>query len=571
MRDSFGKFIESEKFNLLIIAAVSCAVLLPIYFRGLPYGNDMTHHYQCAYSFYEGFLTGDFYPSWSAVRNLGFGGMELRLYPPLSHYTLALVYFLVRDWHIAFWLTITFFSIVGSLGVYLWARELMAARNAVLAGCFYALMPYHLNQIYNTFFFSEYVGSAVLPFCFWLVYRVAKRGKLIDIVGLAAAFAALILTHLPLTVIGSICFLIYALSLVERERRFLQIGKLAAAVLLGLAASSFFWIKVLEERDLMAKTSVYPDPWINHTLHFLFTPFQIYTQEISLTIYKNATQFYDLTLFYTLLPVVFCALLLAIWTKGKRESNITGVWLLFAVSLFLTAPLSMFLWDRLQFLQEVQFPWRWLAIISIAAAVLSANSFNLVIEWFRDKKRPLALVIAGVIFVFTTFSVTQIINKAPYIPTDITEITIKTLENTRGFAFWWTIWTRKEALNNLEKVSAKNRAARIDAWQPTERDFQISEGESENVRIATFYHPNWKATVNGSPVEIQPDENGAILIPIPEQDSNVKLYFQETPARQIGKLLAVFTWFGIISVCILQLFAPKFIPINNKNSNAQIH
>jgi len=79
MKDTFIKFLQNEKIDAAIIAAIACAVMLPIFFKGIPYGHDMTHHFQCAYSYYEGFSAGDFYPSWSAIRNLGYGGMELRL------------------------------------------------------------------------------------------------------------------------------------------------------------------------------------------------------------------------------------------------------------------------------------------------------------------------------------------------------------------------------------------------------------------------------------------------------------------------------------------------------------
>jgi hypothetical protein len=551
MKDFFSKFIHTEKFYLLIVWAIACAVMLPILFKGLPYGNDWVHHYQCAYSYYEGILAGDFYPSWSAIKNLGYGGMELRLYPPVSHYSLALFYLVVEDWHIAVWLTVTFFSILGSFGVYWWARELMPARNATFAGFLYALMPYHLNQIYNTFFFAEYVGSAVLPFSFWFVWRVAKRGKPLDIIGLAVAFAGLILTHLPLTVIGSICLLIYGLTLLEHRRFFSQLVKLTVGVLLGLASSSFFWIKVLQERDLIAKTAVYNDPWIDYRWHFLFTPFQMMTDETQIKIYENATYFYDKLFLCSLILVVFCAIPFVVWTKGKEERNLKGIWMIFGLSVFLTAPISSFLWDKLSFLQEVQFSWRWLSVIGMAAAILPASKFNHLIEWFKSRKRPLALIIAGGIFAVIIFSATKVVNNALFTPTNITEITVKSVQKGKGFAFWWTLLTRKEALNNLEKVSTGNREVQIHSWQPTEREFQISSGDGEFARIATFYHPNWKAAVNESKVETRPDENGAILIPISQQAIKVRLSFQETLAQQVGQWISGFAFFLI---CFLALF-----------------
>jgi hypothetical protein len=74
MKSALQNFTRTEKFYLLVLAAVSVAVILPVLFYGIPYGYDLPHHYQCAMTFYEAFLTGDFYPSWSLNRNFGFGG-----------------------------------------------------------------------------------------------------------------------------------------------------------------------------------------------------------------------------------------------------------------------------------------------------------------------------------------------------------------------------------------------------------------------------------------------------------------------------------------------------------------
>ena len=569
MKNVFIKFSKNEKFNLLVLAGISCAVMLPIFFRGLPYGIDMAHHFQCAYSYYEGFLDGDFYPSWSANRNLGFGGMELRLYPPLSHYLLAVIYLFIRDWHLAFWLTVTLFSFIGSLGVYLWSRELMTEKKAMFAGCFYALMPYHLNQIYSTFFFSEFVGSAVLPFSFWLIYRVAKRGKLIDVVGLAISFAVLILSHLPLAVIGSICFLIYGLSLLEQKKWHLQFLKLTTGALLGLAASSFFLIKIFQERNLLGKTLVYADPWYNYKLHFLISQSQVYTESIASKVYANGIWLYELIFYCTVGIVVFCAIPFVIYTRGNYEKKIKGIWLIFGISLFLTLSPSDFIWKNLELLQEVQFPWRWLTIISLMAAVVSAAKLDILIEWFKCKKRPLSLIITGAFIVITTIGCCQIINKALFIPKDITEITVKSVQSAKGLPFWWTIWAKEDLFRNTsEKVSIDSRTFQVKEWTATKRELQVSSGESETVHIATFYHPNWKATVNDAPAEVQPDENGAILISIPAQSSIVKLYFQETFIEQTGKWVSVFTWLCLTFISAMSLISLKLFQFNDRKLNA---
>src|SRR4029079_17587291 len=102
-------------------------------------------------------------------------------------------------------------SIVGALGVYLWAREFGSSQIAMLAGILYSLAPYRLNQFFQATLLAEFAGAAVLPFAFAFSFRVCRHGGKKNIAGLAASYALLVLTHLPLAVIGPIPLGVYAL------------------------------------------------------------------------------------------------------------------------------------------------------------------------------------------------------------------------------------------------------------------------------------------------------------------------------------------------------------------------
>ncbi len=545
MKEYLKNFIKTEQFHLLIIAIVSILILTPVLLKGIPFGYDLPHHYQCAMTFAESIKTGDFYPSWSLNRNFGFGGMESRLYPPISHYSLALSYLLTGDWHLASWLIFTIFTFLGGLGVYLLAKEYLPSNQAVFAGVIFILLPYHLNQLYNTFFFAEYVGTSLLPFTFYFISRVCRRGNISDILGLAISYSILILTHLPLAVIGSICFGIYALTLLKREKFISQSVKLVIGVLLGLASSSFFWIKVILEKDLMARTLIYEDLYYDYRLHFLLTPIQVFEGELRERIFETVTMWYDLMTLCAIVLVLSCAVSFLIWEK-KSKFTMKGVWVVFIISVFLTLPFSSFVWDILPPLQDVQFPWRWVAIICITASVISASYLNFLIEWFKNKKRPFALIICGCILAVITLSLSQIVRQAHYIEKDTVSSNMEKTSKDIGFTFWWTIWTKKEAFENKEKVSVEDRKVEISNWTATNREFQISKGAATEARIATFYHPNWKAEVNGISVETKPDENGAILIQLPKERANATIYFDEPFIISISKIVSIISFLSFV-------------------------
>jgi hypothetical protein len=436
----------------------------------------------------------------------------------------------------------------------------MPQAQAVFAGCIFAILPYHLNQFYNTFFFAEFVGTSLLPFTFVFVSRVCRQDSAKDIVGLAISFAALILTHLPLTVIGSICFTVYGLTLLRRNGYFSQITKLAIGVLLGLTASSFFWIKVLLEKDLLAKTLVYPDPWQDYKLHFLLTPIQAFENHMASEVYLNATYFYDLIFLYTVLLVAATAVPFLI-LKREKVAKSKGVWLVFLLCCFLAVPFSRTVWEEVTLLQEVQFPWRWLAVVSASASVLAGMHIGIIASWFRTSNRPFALVISGFVLALVAFSVSQIIRPSPFIPKGDTAARMEQIEGDKGLTFWWTIWTRKEIFENKEKALAENRVVNIEQWTATEKEFQISEGGSGYARVALFYHPDWKATVNNAPAETKPDENGALLVSIPPEPAEVKISFREPIQIQIGRWASVAAWILFLGLWLASKWNPR-LPIN---------
>jgi hypothetical protein len=559
MRTLKERVLKPGWFAPLIILVVAFVTMLPVLIKGLPTGHDLPHHYQCATTFCESILSGDLYPSWSLNRNFGYGGMETRLYPPLAHYSLAVVYLLIGDWHIASWLVFMIFAFVGGLGVYLWAREYMSPAQAVFAGCIYVLLPYHLNQLYNTFFYAEFVGSSILPFIFVFTSRVCRRGNYLDVAGLAISYAVLVLTHLPLTVMGSISCAIYGMLLLERPGFSKQIGKLGAGVAMGLAASSFFWVKVLQEKDLMAKATVYADGWLNYQLNFLITPLQTYTTNTELEVYQNGTYFYDQMLFYVVIMVAGC--MVPFWRRGNG-SSLLPLWVLLGMSAFLSTLLSKPVWDNVTFLQEIQFPWRWLALVSVVAPVVAAGKTGMILKAFRDKRRPLALIATGSILMVIAFSASQIVRPALFMSRDTVAPILEKNSKDIGLTFWWTIWARKEALDIRDKVQAEGRPYEIQNWSATDRQFTVSGGSGNAVvRIATFFHPNWQAMVNGVPVVTGPDAGGAITLPIPAEESSVKLNFVETPVLKVADAVSVSTWLVLaMSIFCFLCFRRSILP-----------
>src|SRR4030095_3932110 len=103
--------------------------------------------------------------------------------------------------------------------------------------------------------------------------RVCDQARWRDAVGLSAAYATLALSHLPLAVFGSLILLLYALMSIPRvhaNKNFLQ---LSSAVILGLAASAFYWLRMVAEMSWIMADGPNPDPMVDYRQNFVFSSF----------------------------------------------------------------------------------------------------------------------------------------------------------------------------------------------------------------------------------------------------------------------------------------------------------
>src|SRR5437016_5986566 len=241
------------------IGLVSIAIMTPTLIWGMPSSRDLTNHFRFALPFYDSLRAGNFHPAWLAESNSGYGDASFRFYPPALYYLLAFARMVFGDWFAATLATVTLLFALGGFGVFFWARSIGNEKTAMWAGILYTLAPYHLNQFFQSFMLAEFAGAAILPFVFAFTERVCQKRRARDIAGLAACYAILILTHLPLAVIASVALFVYAMARLEWKRRWATLGCLTVSAAIGLAASSFYWITMLFELSWIRADRINPD------------------------------------------------------------------------------------------------------------------------------------------------------------------------------------------------------------------------------------------------------------------------------------------------------------------------
>src|SRR2546425_8016898 len=108
----------------LYVIAIGLLGSLALYLFGVPYGVDLPHHFRLAQGFFESIKGGDFYPSWLASTNGGFGGPRVRFFPPAPYFLPSLFFLFNPDLFLAPPAPPSLLTVTGCAGMYLLASAL---------------------------------------------------------------------------------------------------------------------------------------------------------------------------------------------------------------------------------------------------------------------------------------------------------------------------------------------------------------------------------------------------------------------------------------------------------------
>jgi len=562
-----------KRFGPALLALFAGAVvLLPVVIWGVPKNNDLANHYHFALPFYEAIQRGDIHPGWLASPNFGYGDAIVRFYPPALYYLLAAGRALTGNWYSGSLLVLTSLSALGSFAAYFWARSFVPRSVAVWAGIFYAFMPYHLAEVYQASQLAEFAAGAALLFALAFTKRLCDHGRARDVVGLSASYALLILSHLPLAVFGSLALLVYALLNIPKDRVRSTIPKLAAAVLLGLAASSFYWGTMVTEMKWIVGDGVNPDPLLDYRRNFVFSSF---SPEKSETIW-----WMGLLAIATIMMLLPAAVIFVKKFSAPSKRSLVTVAVLVMFSVAMSTWISKPLWAAIPFLRMAQHPFRWLAVTSAVAPILMAASVPFWVERFRRQRRAVALAMAGLVLIAVSFSISQTVRGATYLSRPTFEQLLKPLNEAPGIIQWLPVWASATGQGKASyekcvppparpaKIEAGERAIRINEWDDLSRTFEVEAGSVSEARVSTFYYPHWNATANGQALSTRPAADGALLISLPPERVTVKLRFREPSRAKLSSVVSIISWTLLASFLIFGAFVSQHEPIEARREQS---
>jgi hypothetical protein len=359
--------------NRLLLAAAALFATLPLIWQGYSCGHDFDFHLQSWLDAARQIQSGNLYPRWIISAAYNAGEARFVFYPPLSWglgAALTLCFPFVATPAIY-----TFLALAGAgFAMHRLASQFASANAARLAAALYLANPYMLFNAVERAAYGELLAAAWMPLLFLAVLRPQPTIR-----GVALPVALLWLTNLPAAVMG--CYALAALVAIRcGHNAFLRVdgqagqlptGRFLAAVsggtLLGLALPAFYLLPAAyERRYVQIALAIIPNMRFADNFLFSRTTDEPHN-EVSQAVSRLAVVLLVLTA-----TVIVVLLSKRIRINCEKTPLPATLAILTGLIAFMLVPLSTPLWRYLPELAFLQFPWRWLTVLSVVFALALA-------------------------------------------------------------------------------------------------------------------------------------------------------------------------------------------------------
>ncbi len=556
---------------LLLCLCVSLLIVAPFFWRGIASGHDFEFHATSWLDVAAQWKQHILYPRWTEWANHGFGEPRFLFYPPLSWLMAPALSFVVR-WDYVPIVFIILVQTFAGISAFAFARRLLPRSSALFAAVCYTANPNALLIIYFRSDYAELLASAFFPLLFLTALQLAgiaearSRSWLRTLIFFSATFAAVWLSNAPAGVMATYSVTLLFAWAAFNQRSWNPLLRGTAGLALGFGLAAFYIVP-----------AAYEQRWVNITQ--ALSPGLLFSENFLYTVTNDPehTFFNYIASTIAVALVIFTGLAaLAVrreLPQPDANSSQRRIWsallLLAAVAAALMLRPTSIVWQLLPKLRFVQFPWRWMSILTIPFLYCLAAAFS------RRRLRPVwTIAAAGLIIGTGVFLAQHTWWDEEEFPT--LRAAIDSGEGFDGTDEYDPIGDdhynlpakapralllpstedgesqTPEATPEAPAVGTERSKVAVERWTAEEKIVSVKSPHPARLALRLLNYPAWRVEVNGS--EIKPEraeDSGQVIIPLSLGSSRVTARFTRTPDRTLGALVSALS--GVVTGLLLWL------------------
>jgi len=519
--------------------------------------DDSVLHMSWVQQFSASLAQGYWLPRWLPDSNGGYGSPIFIFYSPLAYYLTALLKFGTGSVIVAMKLARFLALFLSGLAMFIYARGLVHSKAALVVALVYVALPFHVLDISYWTLYAEPWAWIWFPVILMSLRQMldADRWNSRSMRMFAVCYGSLILTHLVSAYMFSFVIAGYAVFRSNRKRLLIALGRVGLAAGLGMALAAFFLLPACYEQRFVHIDYITLRPEFNFRNTFLFFPAADFIQNAPFQSRTTA-----LLQFITLLQTAWAATgLLLILRTGTVGSVVKGE-LGFAAGvglscLFLMSRLSVWVWDWVPRLPQIQFSTRWLSVFSWAVALMGGLSLDL----FRKRRSQswLNLLHFALAFIMVLGTGVLILSGC-FLSEEHNERARQNVQNApeynpRAMTDWkrQVIWPSDAPFTLLQGQAH----VRIERWTAENRSLVVEAETPVRIRIRLLNYPGWSVFDNGVVMSLGVDlTSGAMLLDVPQGEHRIEIKFQTTPWRTGALILSFVSGSVLFGMSATDLF-----------------
>ena len=523
----------------LAAALVSILALsLTLLGRGLPAGHDTIAHLTYSFLFDRALEQGQFPVRWIESVAHGQGQPLFNFYQPGLYYLVALVQLVIPSLSVSLMLTVVALWWIGTTFVFLLARP-WGVIPAALAAVVYAFSPYLILDVFVRSAFPEFAAIAFAPGVLYGIDRLLRAPDARRLAIVAVLGAVILVCHLPTALIFSPVFALYAAYLtVSGQASPRALWWVAAGAVLAAGSAAFYIVPAMTELHLINEATLTGGSF-DYRQHFVW-PSQWVRADWG---YGASVEGTDDGMSFQIGTLQVIALVLSAGYLGmvavrRRDADARAAavlcWLTSGcLALFLMTPWAEPIWRAVPVLAFVQYPWRYLMLVPVSAAMLTALLLSTVGRRGIQAAILLAAVVLQVQLTHTYLKPGGYLPPRPiqghgqafveraYFPRGVADVPEPVASR----------WTLPDDDGSVTPISVKDHEVILRA------ELQ----RQANRVIRSFPFPGWQVWIDGRSAPISTDPLGYMQVTVPAGVHRIHAQFTTTPPRSLGNAASLFS------------------------------